>query len=424
MGKLAVLKFGQGSFETGFPVTLRLGNEGEPANLELDGRLPATPALMELAQTWKFSYRSRGSFGNFRQLKVPKAQITRQSSNLVTVSQDWIQVMNDWLNGGDRTFQPIRDQLLKAISSGEDVRLVIQAEQLELWQLPWHLWDLIQDHSNIDVTFSLNTFSAPPNQTQQTSTQVKILVLLGDSTNIDIQTDLDLLTQHLPNAEIYIPTQVGRERLCHDLWQQSWNILFFAGHSSSHLNEGRLHLDQETYLTIDDLRYALRRAISNGLQLAIFNSCDGLELARALADLQLPAAIVMRERIPDEAAQKFLHYFLDTFAHTNQSLHLVVREAREKLHTTLDDKYPCASWLPLVYQNPASIPLNWPSFHCAKPQITNSTLIRNQPVQVEVKPRSTKKRNLYFCRTLISSLLASSLVIGVRSLGWLNFPGR
>jgi len=49
MDKLVILKFGQVSFETGFPVTLRLGNEGEPASLELDGWLSAAPVMTELA---------------------------------------------------------------------------------------------------------------------------------------------------------------------------------------------------------------------------------------------------------------------------------------------------------------------------------------------------------------------------------------
>ncbi|MDX2240737.1 MAG: CHASE2 domain-containing protein [Leptolyngbyaceae cyanobacterium bins.302] len=425
MGKLAVLKFGRGSFASGFPVTLRLGNEGEPATLELDGSLPSSPSLVELAETWQFSYRSRGIL-SFRQLKAPSAQVTRQRSSLVTVAKDWVEVMNDWLNS-DRAFQPIRDQLLKAISSGEDVRLVIQAEQLELWQLPWHLWNLLQDHSNADVTFSLAAFAAPVVQPQSVKNRIRILVLLGDSTNIDIQTDLRLLTQQLPQAEIYIPTEVQREQLCNDLWQQSWDILFFAGHSSSQFNEGRFYLDQEIYLTIDDLRYALQRAIANGLQLAIFNSCDGLELARALADIQLPAAIVMRERIPDEAAQKFLHYFLDTFAHTQQPLHLAVREAREKLHTALDDKYPCASWLPIFCQSPASLPVSWYSLSSPPP---TSSLIGAQakedgsaivsPITSNITPKASSQPSITRWIVLVMSFVVASGVMGVRSLGGLR----
>ncbi|NWF60783.1 MAG: hypothetical protein HXY43_16385 [Fischerella sp.] len=40
--------------------------------------------------------------------------------------------------------------------------------------------------------------------------------------------------------------------------------------------------------TIDDLEPDLRKAVKRGLQLAIFNSCDGLEIAQQLAHLHVP----------------------------------------------------------------------------------------------------------------------------------------
>ena len=54
---------------------------------------------------------------------------------------------------------------------------------------------------------------------------------------------------------------------------------------------------------------AMKIAIAKGLQLAIFNSCDGLGIANQLAKLYLPQSIVMREVVADEAAQKFSQYF-------------------------------------------------------------------------------------------------------------------
>lgn len=434
MSQVAILKFGQGSFASGFPVTFRLGREGEPATLELDGTLPAIPQLQDLAQTWRFNYRSRSSIGVLRKpptrgvralfrnpsrrdraLKAPSVQVTRQRSSLVSISQDWVQALNHWLNQGNPTFQPIRDQLLKAIVLNPEVRLIIQAQQLDIWQLPWHHWDVIHNHANIDITFSLNTYSAIVPQLELDHPKIRILVLCAEDHQIDFQTDLELLKQHLPDAELYSPTSLQRQELSTELWRQSWDVLFFAGHSSSDLDEGRFYLSPDLYLTIDDLRYALKRAIANGLQLAIFNSCDGLELARCLADIQLPAAIVMRERIPNEAAQHFLHFFLDSFAHSGRSLHLAVRDARERLHTALDDKYPCASWLPLVYQSPASPTLTWRSLlppPLPLPDAAPSTH-HHQPV-----PRT--RPALRWQTALTTSLIVCGAIWGVRSLGWLE----
>ncbi len=58
----------------------------------------------------------------------------------------------------------------------------------------------------------------------------------------------------------------------------------------------------------------LRKAISRGLQLAIFNSCDGLGLANDLAELNIPQIIVMRSPVPDLVAQEFLKHFLKAFS--------------------------------------------------------------------------------------------------------------
>ena len=100
------------------------------------------------------------------------------------------------------------------------------------------------------------------------------------------------------------------------MWRQNWDILFFAGHSFSDggEDEGRFNISLTESLTIVELKYALKNAIEQGFKLAIFNSCDGLGLARNLASLGMPAIIVMRERVPDQAAQKFLDYFLEAFA--------------------------------------------------------------------------------------------------------------
>ncbi|MHC5833905.1 MAG: CHAT domain-containing protein, partial [Nostoc sp.] len=88
------------------------------------------------------------------------------------------------------------------------------------------------------------------------------------------------------------------------------------------------------------------KAVSKGLQLAIFNSCDGLGLASQLGDLHIPQIIVMREPVQDLVAQEFLKNFLQKFS-SGESLYLAVRESREKLHG-IEDKYPCAVCLPII----------------------------------------------------------------------------
>ncbi len=74
---------------------------------------------------------------------------------------------------------------------------------------------------------------------------------------------------------------------------------------------GKIEINQNSppdALTIADLKYGLKKAIRHGLQLAIFNSCDGLGLAYQLEDLHIPYIIVMREPVEDKVAREFLKH--------------------------------------------------------------------------------------------------------------------
>ncbi|NJQ98056.1 MAG: hypothetical protein HC784_11415 [Hydrococcus sp. CSU_1_8] len=63
-----------------------------------------------------------------------------------------------------------------------------------------------------------------------------------------------------------------------------------------------------------------------------------------------------------------MRYFLKAFA-SGKSCHLAVREARERLQG-LEDKFPCASWLPVICQNPTADTLTWRALRGTKQQFT------------------------------------------------------
>jgi CHASE2 domain-containing sensor protein len=102
------------------------------------------------------------------------------------------------------------------------------------------------------------------------------------------------------------------------------------------------------------------------LQLAIFNSCDGLGLAYALEELALPQMLVMREPVPDVVAVAFLKGFLQAFSQ-GRSLFAATREARERLEG-LEGQFPCASWLPTIYQHSVQTPITWQSLKSPSPE--------------------------------------------------------
>ncbi|MGG6265068.1 CHAT domain-containing protein [Leptolyngbya sp. AN03gr2] len=175
-------------------------------------------------------------------------------------------------------------------------------------------------------------------------------------TRNDVERDRILLSE-LPNASTTFLVEPPLQSLTDQLWLNGWE--FFAGHSSSRIDNdtGQLVLNSSDRLTISQLKHAMKKAIAGGLKLAIFNSCDGLGLARELSDLQIPYLIVMREPVPDLVAQAFLKNFLISFS-SGKPLYESIRESREKLQG-LKDSFPCATWLPVIYQNLAEPSLTW-----------------------------------------------------------------
>jgi uncharacterized protein YjbI with pentapeptide repeats len=356
--KLVVLQIGSGSLQTGFPVTLQISTDQQPALQFTQGRLAPVADLCSLYEQWRSTYRQclKTSF----RLDVPDTQITNVSRQ--DLFQDCYATatrleahLNDWLNA--LAFRPIKDRMLEQLAPTETIQIVVQTADRHLRRLPFQLWDLLHRYPQAEIALSLPDYErVEPVRSPHSS--VNILAILGDSTGIDLQNDRALLTQ-LPNTVVTCLVEPQRQALNDHLWQQSWDILFFAGHSSTpgDSDRGYLQINPQERLTIAQLKHGLRKAIAQGLKLAIFNSCDGLGLARELSDLHIPHLIVMREPVPDYVAQEFLKNFLAGFS-SGKSLHQAVREAREKLQG-LEDRFPCATWLPIICQNPTEPPLTW-----------------------------------------------------------------
>lgn len=271
------------------------------------------------------------------------------------ISRGFEKNLNLWLNS--EQFRPIREQLLEKLTTSEEIRVIWQTKDIQLRRIPWHLWDFFERYPKAEIALSTPAYIRVEKSISPKA-KVRILAILGNSTGINLQKDRVMLEQ-LPDAEVIFLVEPQRKELNEQLWSQTWDILFFAGHSSSQLDgdTGQIYINQTDSLSIAELKNALRKAIARGLQLAIFNSCDGLGLARELADLHIPQIIVMREPVPDLVAQEFLQHFLRTFAE-GKSFYLAVREARERLQG-LEDQFPCASWLPVICQNPAEVPTTW-----------------------------------------------------------------
>ena len=405
MGKLVVLKFSDGNFDVGFTVTLQIGTEGRLPDIEIMGRLPAAPQLLMYYNHWRSNYRRLGSA--FR-LSADKVQVTNVSitSDCQTTAQILRTDFNSWLQSD--SFRPLREKWLERLDSTDNIRVILQTQNSTLLRLPWHAWDLLERYTRAEIAVSSPNYERS-DIIHHTNSRVKILAIVGDSRGIDTQADRNIL-ERIPDTDITFLVEPRRQELNDQLWDNNWDILFFAGHSLTQSDEsGKIYLNQTDSLSMTELRYALQKAVARGLQLAIFNSCDGLGLARELSCLQIPEIIFMREPVPDKIASEFLKYFLSEFANGTE-FYLAVRLARERLQG-LEDKFPNCTWLPMICQsNPIQIPLNWRQL---LNNITISTEITNHNNHNQISAPSNRLHNyrnkIYF--TIIVSLVTSVIIL-------------
>lgn len=391
MRKLVVLKL-DGDLEVGVRVTLEIGEEGERPTTEIAGQLPPDQDLVTAIKQWQLTY---GSLWKFTRIKAKKivydGSISQRRSDCHKLADELQTHLNHWLHS--ESFRPIREKWLKHLTPSDEVRVLIRTASEQLEKLPWHLWDLIdRDYPKAEVALSVPESEQPTGaRTSTNRNKIRILAILGNSDSIDVQQDRQLL-EKLPLAATAFLVQPQRQDINDSLWKQPWDILFFAGHSQTEDGTGRIYINQTEYLTIAELRFALRNAVAQGLKLAIFNSCDGLGLARELQDLHIGQIIVMRESVPDIVAQAFLKHFLEVFS-SGQSLYAAVRVARERLQG-LESEYPSVSWLPVICENPATVPMSWPKRYF--PQISRLGTV------------------------LLLSMLVTASVLGIRLIGGLQ----
>lgn len=369
MGKLVILSIEQGDFQQGFPAKLQIGLEGEHLSAPINGYLPPNPKIPNYYKSWQSAYLTRVETLRLDKSKPFESNVSDDDVN--AQARHLTITMNQWLNSQE--FNLIREELLLSLKPDDEVRFIIQAPSILLRQLPWHLWDLFNDYPFAEIALSAPKESqvSPP---KIFSNKVRILAILGDTKGINIKTDREFL-EELPSVDTVFLPQPNRKQINHYLLKHSWDILFFAGHSQTEGESGRIYINETDSLTIDELREPLKKAINKGLRLAIFNSCDGLGIAQELTDLQIPQIIVMREPVPDLIAQEFLKCFLNAFA-SGKSLYLSVNEARKKLRD-LEQNWPGVSWLPIICQNPSQLIPTWDKLREVSGAKTISTKARN-----------------------------------------------
>lgn len=417
MSKSVVINLGTGDLYRGLPrVTAQVWTAERSRPEQHIGSLPAAPALVELDRDWRSLYQSLCDRRPLRSvagvrnepiedgLEIDQSGITNVSQvSFEQLSQNLHDALNTWLRS--EAFLPIERQLRSQFSPTEEVRVVIETDDHLLRRLPWQQWEFFRDYPKAEMALSCSEYQFRHSAPRAPRKKARILAVLGSSQGIDLEQDAQFL-KALKDAETQFLVNPSRQEFNQQLWAEpGWDMLFFAGHSQTEGETGHIYINdrpQHDSLTIEQFEAAIAAAVSNGLKLAIFNSCDGLGLATALGGLHIPQVIVMREPVANRVAQEFFKYFLEAFAKQHLSLYLAVRRARRQLQG-LENEFPGASWLPVLCQNPAVEPLTWQDW-CGD--------------QTGAARPPGFYRSLQM--VLLTSLVATACVSGVRYLGGLQ----
>ncbi len=390
MSRVVILKIGDGSFETGFSVTLEIRDNHLLIAPFADGKLVPNLDIAAALQNYRRAYyhwvESQPSLG----ITVPHSMITHAAvgdprDNLRKATQTLKDSLNEWLNSS--SLSSIQNRILFHIGTESEVRFFIQTTHFDLQQIPWECWNFLRDWCP-DVEIALTIQRNPP--IINLTPPIKVLVILG---NIDIESkhtslclsSLQTLLGNQDKVSLHIlspglkdtlsPKNIHKilspglkeplspKNIRHELIKNPWDIVVYLGHSqtSSDGHDGVFIIDNDTALSADDnLRDSLEIAVRKGLKLVICNSCDGLGIGRQLANIGVPHIIVMKEPIAVRVALRFLEVFLSNFlGHKSLQESLTIARQELKLHQFNDDAAG-SSLLPLLIENPEEPPLILP----------------------------------------------------------------
>ena len=307
----------------------------------------------------------------------------------------------------DLAWQRIREKLIAELKTTKNLEIVIKCNS-KLWKFPWHEWDLLEEYPDAGISYCSDSYSEPEVVINpQNKGKVRILSILGNDKNIDLTADgkswsklkskgAEIRSLKQPSAHNFIEAVSDR---------RGWDILFFAGHSETKHQTGKIYLNENEVLEIEEFKNTLKQAIARGLKIAIFNSCQGLGLAEEIANLNIPVVMFMHEKVTDEVATSWLEYFLTEYA-SGKPLHTAFRYAQMKLEK-FNKELPGATLLPKLYRNLSQKSPTWKQLRY-KTNFSNLLTSTTTPERPKLK------------EVLRTSFIVTSLVIGVRALGWLQ----
>ena len=360
----------EGDFANGFPyvrLEVILAKQGK-LPISDKGSLPSALMLENVSNSLFKLYRAlaRPSLPSIRTMKLIETEGIEEIkdddhlSNLSRIdlesqSLELQKLLNSWLKSP--LVLPIYKLIEENLSPEEEFLICIENDSCpSLRSFPWHSWEILRKYKHAEVAFSKG--KSLRRSRPGIRTKPRILCILGDDKDIDVEKDKSFLSEYLGESDLVFLSKPNREEFFQHLRHvDGWDIISFSGHGSEQWDTLLINSEPQGKVEIETLKIELNTILDKGLQLLILNSCNSLHLAQALEDVCIPHVIAMRDSVPDSVAQTFLKSFLKAFS-SGRSVGGAVRQAREELDS-LKKSYPLASWMPVLCQNFAEFSVTW-----------------------------------------------------------------
>lgn len=286
---------------------------------------------------------------------------------LVNAEMQLLNEFHRWLLSPDLV--NIRGEIAKAASKGQEsskhfCEVFLTCTPIELARLPWETWEIGKDLGIPEkIRFARIPATIENEPVRPLHRKARILAILGDETGLDFEADKQAVRSLNQIAQVRFVGWNGKnsldaQALRIEIFQaindeRGWDVLFFAGHSNeAALTGGELSIAPNVSLSVREIEEALKQAKQRGLQFAIFNSCNGINIAESLINLGISQVIVMREPIHNQVAQEFLIQFLKSLAQYKDVQEAMLDASQFLKQQEQRFSYPGAYLVPCLFRHP------------------------------------------------------------------------
>ncbi|MEB3324038.1 MAG: CHAT domain-containing protein [Cyanobacteriota bacterium] len=260
--------------------------------LQASFALTAPAGLQALYQAWLGRFlQHHHLLHQARSATVPNAVVDDYGQRLHTALQQWF-TTSEWA--------PLHRALRLHPGSPLRLRLAPSLRAMEQW--PWE-----------ELPLDRALWRLPPNDpalpiAAQRQRRPRLLLVVGQEGELSLDREIQTLEALARRGRILLVTLRGALSTPAQLRDSleaapGWDGLIFLGHSSADAEQGgSLQLGDGQWLSGASLEPSLRKAADHGLQLVLFNSCSGVDLAHRCLAAGIAWVQCFREPVPTEAA--------------------------------------------------------------------------------------------------------------------------